>query len=90
MILSLLVFALLISSKDAFSIKSNLRNTKLSMTWKASHSENRYLIAPSILSSDFARLGEEVSNVIQAGADVIHFDVMGKISSETLESFLFT
>eukprot|EP00551_Chaetoceros_affinis_P008288 CAMPEP_0203668906 /NCGR_PEP_ID=MMETSP0090-20130426/5410_1 /ASSEMBLY_ACC=CAM_ASM_001088 /TAXON_ID=426623 /ORGANISM="Chaetoceros affinis, Strain CCMP159" /LENGTH=234 /DNA_ID=CAMNT_0050533461 /DNA_START=85 /DNA_END=789 /DNA_ORIENTATION=- len=35
-----------------------------------------YLIAPSILSADFARLGEEVDNVIEAGADVIHFDVM--------------
>ena len=35
-----------------------------------------YLIAPSILSADFARLGEEVEKVLQAGADVIHFDVM--------------
>ena len=35
-----------------------------------------YLIAPSILSADFARLGEEVENVLQAGADVVHFDVM--------------
>lgn len=34
------------------------------------------LIAPSILSADFARLGEEVSAVIDAGADIIHFDVM--------------
>ena len=33
-------------------------------------------IAPSILSADFARLGEEVRNVIAAGADVVHFDVM--------------
>jgi ribulose-phosphate 3-epimerase len=33
-------------------------------------------IAPSILSADFARLGEEVRNVIDAGADVVHFDVM--------------
>lgn len=33
-------------------------------------------IAPSILSADFARLGEEVANVIEAGADWIHFDVM--------------
>ena len=33
-------------------------------------------IAPSILSADFARLGEEVNQVLQAGADVIHFDVM--------------
>jgi len=35
-----------------------------------------FLIAPSILSADFARLGEEVEAVIAAGADVIHFDVM--------------
>ena len=35
-----------------------------------------YRIAPSILSADFARLGEEVAEVIRAGADLIHFDVM--------------
>lgn len=35
-----------------------------------------YLIAPSILSADFARLGEEVNNVLAAGADIVHFDVM--------------
>ncbi|WP_105265523.1 ribulose-phosphate 3-epimerase [Pseudoalteromonas sp. T1lg76] len=35
-----------------------------------------YLIAPSILSADFARLGEDVERVISAGADVVHFDVM--------------
>src|SRR5258706_9277447 len=35
-----------------------------------------FRIAPSILSADCARLGEEVRNVIEAGADVIHFDVM--------------
>lgn len=35
-----------------------------------------FLIAPSILSADFARLGEEVQAVIDAGADVVHFDVM--------------
>ena len=35
-----------------------------------------YLIAPSILSADFARLGEEVVDVIDSGADWIHFDVM--------------
>ncbi|TVQ93509.1 MAG: ribulose-phosphate 3-epimerase [Chromatiaceae bacterium] len=34
------------------------------------------LIAPSILSANFARLGEEVDNVLAAGADIVHFDVM--------------
>ncbi len=36
----------------------------------------RYMIAPSILSADFARLGEEVDAVLAAGADSVHFDVM--------------
>jgi len=39
-------------------------------------SDRKFLIAPSILSADFARLGEEVSSVLTAGADVVHFDVM--------------
>ena len=43
------------------------RKTPMSRTFR---------IAPSILSADFARLGEEVRNVIDAGADWIHFDVM--------------
>lgn len=37
---------------------------------------NEYFIAPSILSADFARLGEEVTRVLAAGADIVHFDVM--------------
>ena len=37
---------------------------------------NDYLIAPSILSADFARLGEEANAVLAAGADLLHFDVM--------------
>ncbi len=36
----------------------------------------KFWVAPSILSADFARLGEEVDSVIAAGADIIHFDVM--------------
>ena len=39
-------------------------------------SSGGFRIAPSILSADFARLGEEVENVIAAGADIVHFDVM--------------
>jgi|TARA_B100002003_G_scaffold202256_1_gene194376 ribulose-phosphate 3-epimerase len=35
-----------------------------------------YIIAPSILSADFARLGEEVDEVLEAGGDMVHFDVM--------------
>ena len=35
-----------------------------------------FKIAPSILSADFSRLGEDVNNVVTAGADMIHFDVM--------------
>jgi ribulose-phosphate 3-epimerase len=35
-----------------------------------------FLIAPSILAANFARLGEEVDNVLEAGADIVHFDVM--------------
>ena len=35
-----------------------------------------YQIAPSILSANFAKLGEEVDNVLAAGADIVHFDVM--------------
>ncbi len=37
---------------------------------------SKYRIAPSILSANFAKLGEEVTSVLDAGADVIHFDVM--------------
>ena len=36
----------------------------------------QYMIAPSILSANFAKLGEEVDNVLAAGADIVHFDVM--------------
>ncbi|MFW6346240.1 MAG: ribulose-phosphate 3-epimerase, partial [Halomonas sp.] len=35
-----------------------------------------FLIAPSILSADFARLGQEVDDVLASGADLVHFDVM--------------
>jgi len=51
-----------------FRLKFEARSKEQSMA--------KYLIAPSILSADFARLGEEVKNVVAAGADIIHFDVM--------------
>jgi len=47
-------------------LPSNKESLKMNENW----------IAPSILSADFARLGEEVQNVLKAGADVVHFDVM--------------
>ncbi len=37
---------------------------------------SNFMIAPSILSADFAKLGEEVDNVLKSGADIVHFDVM--------------
>ncbi|QTL36710.1 MULTISPECIES: ribulose-phosphate 3-epimerase [Pseudoalteromonas] len=40
------------------------------------NNNSEFLIAPSILSADFARLGEDVATVLAAGADVVHFDVM--------------
>jgi len=46
------------------------------MTASTTPAMTAFQIAPSILSADFARLGEEVRNVLAAGADIIHFDVM--------------
>jgi ribulose-phosphate 3-epimerase len=57
-----------------------LRGAKIRLSIAAlsglSHMNPIYRIAPSILSADFSRLGEEVRNVAAAGADWIHFDVM--------------
>src|SRR5215468_6225524 len=50
-----------------FAIRAFCENPAMSRTFR---------IAPSILSADFARLGDEVRRVIDAGADWIHFDVM--------------
>lgn len=50
--------------------------TRGSMSMELIEPEKDFLIAPSILSADFARLGEEVVNSLSAGADVVHFDVM--------------
>jgi len=49
-----------------------------SVPWSTSESSKKYILSSSILSADFARLGEEVRNVLTAGVDVVHFDVMGK------------
>jgi len=49
---------------------------KLSVRKQETTKVTNYRIAPSILSADFARLGEEARNVVAAGADIIHFDVM--------------
>merc|ERR1719282_1391150 len=70
---SLVSIALLIQSASAFvaSPKKTSSRTALSV-W----GDKDYLIAPSILSANFAKLGEEVDNVLAAGADVVHFDVM--------------
>ena len=45
-------------------------------TYKEAKLMPDYKIAPSILSADFAKLGEEVDNVLASGADIVHFDVM--------------
>ena len=68
---------------NAFSVairKPHSVQTKCCMSWHAKESESPFLIAPSILSANFAKLGEEVDQVLDAGADVIHFDVMGTSS----------
>merc|ERR1719203_2460627 len=65
---------LLISSSNAFVVPkvANVQSKTSLNVW----GDKDYLIAPSILSADFARLGEEVDNAMAAGADVVHFDVM--------------
>ena len=56
----------------SFSLKAAVRQSTSLNVW----GDKDYLIAPSILSADFAQLGAEVDNVLAAGADVVHFDVM--------------
>ena len=53
-----------------------LRQNRYNSRFNKNDTHMNYRISPSILSADFARLGEEVKNVIAAGADLIHFDVM--------------
>lgn len=74
----IVVFGMLIATAQSFitnSIRSNSRQA-LRMAWGAKETKEHFLIAPSILSADFAKLGQEVDNVLAAGADVVHFDVM--------------
>jgi len=64
-------------STSSSSMATRRRTSSSSMQMSsATWWEKDYLIAPSILSADFARLGEEVDTVLAAGADVVHFDVM--------------
>lgn len=67
--------AALLASTNGFGMVPKMktsRGTALNMVW----GDKDYLIAPSILSANFAKLGEEVDNMLEAGADVVHFDVM--------------
>ena len=66
MMLSLcIVLAVCLSVSNAFSLgrMSTRGKTGLKMVWSASESKEQYLIAPSILSANFAKLGEEVGSV---------------------------
>eukprot|EP00588_Corethron_pennatum_P004662 CAMPEP_0194298002 /NCGR_PEP_ID=MMETSP0169-20130528/59917_1 /TAXON_ID=218684 /ORGANISM="Corethron pennatum, Strain L29A3" /LENGTH=270 /DNA_ID=CAMNT_0039047933 /DNA_START=935 /DNA_END=1747 /DNA_ORIENTATION=- len=74
MIRAFALVALLAASTKAFGVAPTVsRRAATSLNvW----GDKDFLIAPSILSADFARLGEEVDTVLAAGADVVHFDVM--------------
>jgi ribulose-phosphate 3-epimerase len=83
MALSKLILALAATASSALvAHKSSLpsvRHAKAapsSVRMELIESGKDFLIAPSILSADFAKLGEEVDNSLAAGADVVHFDVM--------------
>jgi len=93
MLLQLIIAAVVTANVVSFTLRginsrrtgpgcciSNFKSSSLclQMVWKAKETDEKFLIAPSILSADFARLGEEVVNVLSAGADVVHFDVMGR------------
>merc|ERR1711871_1347501 len=61
-----------VPSTGVARLQRSARGLKKSLSMSAPN----YRIAPSILSADFAKLGQEVDNVLEAGADVVHFDVM--------------
>jgi ribulose-phosphate 3-epimerase len=70
---SLFTVAATLASASAFTApQATTRSTTALNVW----GDKDYLIAPSILSADFASLGAEVDNMLEAGADVVHFDVM--------------
>jgi|TARA_B110000305_G_scaffold199767_1_gene226629 ribulose-phosphate 3-epimerase len=73
----LTITALIATTSNAFVLRPSSSvspiHTKLNV-WGTEM--NDYLIAPSILAADFASLGAEVDNMLEAGADVVHFDVM--------------
>eukprot|EP00534_Pseudo-nitzschia_fraudulenta_P004653 CAMPEP_0201123676 /NCGR_PEP_ID=MMETSP0850-20130426/8671_1 /ASSEMBLY_ACC=CAM_ASM_000622 /TAXON_ID=183588 /ORGANISM="Pseudo-nitzschia fraudulenta, Strain WWA7" /LENGTH=263 /DNA_ID=CAMNT_0047390707 /DNA_START=27 /DNA_END=818 /DNA_ORIENTATION=+ len=70
---SLFTLAATLSVASAFTApKASSRSATALNVW----GDKDYLIAPSILSADFAMLGTEVDNMLEAGADVVHFDVM--------------
>ena len=74
-----LVVALALSTANALVAKTlpaaRPRQARSSVKMELIMPEKDFLIAPSILSADFARLGQEVQDVLDAGADTVHFDV---------------
>jgi ribulose-phosphate 3-epimerase len=71
-----LAFASALSAASAFGPAATTTTRRASSTSLKVWGDKDYLIAPSILSANFAKLGEEVDNMLEAGADVVHFDVM--------------
>ena len=71
-----LATAAVLSTASAFAPAATQTTTRQQSTSLNVWGDKDYLIAPSILSADFAKLGEEVDNMLEAGADVVHFDVM--------------
>jgi len=67
---------MMLAAEGAFGFSVNGASAHTSGRSSQVSMKQDYRIAPSILSADFARLGEEVENVLAAGADVVHFDVM--------------
>lgn len=65
-----------VNLRQECKIHLNLLKLRLLKTWTQRAIMKENWIAPSILSADFARLGEEVGNVLNSGADIVHFDVM--------------